>query len=279
MKRFQFVMGVFAGVAFVACSSVTTDTIDMATNAMLDMVGADSNVVNVDGSQTADSGQLADAGGDLGDRSIGADSSFIDIAKADAHETGVSCTPDTAFCGSGRVYQCTKSGLDAFQVQTCTGGTATNGVVCATDKCQPSTFLAPGACCRTEKPLAAYALSAPSLGNGDQFDWGSKGYQTNAYRTCDKIYWTVSNATAVCTPQSLSLTVGVNAAGVNAGQQYSVASNGFVMNLSSAGVACTSWTGTYSVSAAPTTTITLNATCAESGKGSMQVIGSLTFNE
>jgi len=262
--KLGFVAGVLVGVALVACGSGGKGiggAFDMATSELRDLFGVD-------------------GGGGLDGSPIGDAMSVIEMSSADAHETGIMCTPDVQFCEGNKLYSCTKSGMDALGGYDCTdpgqGGTATNPTLCAMDKCPPGTK---GACCRRQKPTCSYAVTQPLASSGDAWTNTTSGFYCSGSSGCTNKSWTWAKlATTTCGTDGASVFLNITTAAFPFGTTVTLPASGVSLSASNAGLACSTWTGTVQITDGATSTATVNATCSESGKSSLRVVGTFTTN-
>ena len=208
------------------------------------------------------------------------------IGNADATPGNpVSCTPAESFCDGNKVWTCTYSGKDAIGGVDCaTQGSATNPGICSTSGCPSGAK----ACCRRQMPPWKLNLSQPNL-VGEAYASGSDGISIGTGKVCNGsggfglsyAILTRTIATMTCPPASVQIFPSFDRKKLpNVGVNYPFPTDGMTLSATVGEVTCYSWTGTMRLdSDLPTWSVTINATCADAGKGSFKVIGTMSGNE
>lgn len=194
------------------------------------------------------------------------------------------CTPGISFCEDTKLWTCTKSGTDAALSSNCSGGTATNPLGCFTDGCPSGS----AACCRNSKATCRWNLTSPALAGTFYATSSGVGVYQSPSSYC--------SAPSECVPLS-DFTVALNPSGITACSVYEgisvrlkrpMKAPGEVITLPDARVSlgigsldatktCATWTGTVTWnSEVPSWGVTLNATCAETGKSGIQLVGTFS---
>ncbi len=191
------------------------------------------------------------------------------------------CTPGESFCEGARLWSCTKTGVDAVLASDCTGGSATNPNSCFNDGCAPGKT----ACCRPTKPLCRWSFTSPAT-SGDYYGYTqgqaycvppSDCAQDSAFNVTLN---TNPNATMCNAPEPHNLTLRIERPLGTPGQVISLPNARVTLgfsNVADSSKSCALWTGTLTWhSEVPSWSVTLNATCGESGKGHIQLAGTLS---
>lgn len=195
------------------------------------------------------------------------------------------CTPGEFFCEGTRLWACTRSGTDAVLNTKCAGGTTTNPTGCFTTACAPGD----AACCRTEKPTCQWTMSRPitSTGAGYENAYGGvvtpESYYCYAPSSCLATdTFTVQmgitgNESITCGAVFSMLVIRVTRPMTTPGQVFTLPNSRVSLSLyaDENGRACSNWTGTVTWhSEVPAWSVSVNATCSETGKSHIQLVGS-----
>ena len=197
----------------------------------------------------------------------------------------VSCTPAESFCDGNKVWTCTYSGKDAFVGVDCaTQGSATNPSNCATSGCPAGAK----ACCRPQLPIGKWNFSQPALvGETYSASAGLDGISLSTTKICVGrsgfgLYMaTLQRSAGACALASTLIHLRLERDKLpDVGVTYSFPTIGVYLVAVAGDVTCNNWTGTVRLdSDLPTWSVTINATCADAGKGSFKVIGTMSGNE
>lgn len=208
------------------------------------------------------------------------------IGRSDATPGNpVSCTPAESFCDGNKVWTCTYSGKDAFVGVDCaTQGSATNPGSCATSGCPAGAK----ACCRPQLPIGKWNFSQPALvGETYSASAGIDGISLSTTKICVGrsgfgLYMaTLQRSAGACALASTLIHLRLERDKLpDVGVTYSFPTIGVYLVAVAGDVTCNNWTGTLRLdSDLPTWSVTINATCADAGKGSFKVIGTMSGNE
>ena len=208
------------------------------------------------------------------------------IGRSDATPGNpVSCTPAESFCDGNKVWTCTYSGKDAFVGVDCaTQGSATNPGSCATSGCPAGAK----ACCRPQLPIGKWNFSQPALvGETYSASAGIDGISLSTTKICVGrsgfgLYMaTLQRSAGACALASTLIHLRLERDKLpDVGVTYSFPTIGVYLVAVAGDVTCNNWTGTVRLdSDLPTWSVTINATCADAGKGSFKVIGTMSGNE
>lgn len=207
------------------------------------------------------------------------------IGNADATPGNpVSCAPAESFCEGNKVWTCTYSGRDAIGGVDCAAqGSATNPSNCATTGCPSGSK----ACCRRTMPLWKWNFSQPALvGEAYVANYDQGSVYLSVSKTCNGgglglSMSSLARLQSSCPANITSITAGFDRKKLpNVGVNYSFPTDGMTLSATIGDATCFNWTGTMRLdSDLPTWSVTINATCADAGKGSFKVIGTMSGNE
>ncbi len=208
------------------------------------------------------------------------------IGNADATPGNpVSCTPAESFCDGAKLWTCTYTGKDATFATDCAAqGSATNPSTCATTGCPSSSK----ACCRRAMPLWKWNFSQPALVGEAyvaNYDPGSTYIPVSKACTGGSGFGftsaTLVRAPSTCPTTTIYIQPGFDRKKLpNVGVNYPFPTDGMGLSATVGDVGCYNWTGTMRLdSDLPNWSVTINATCADAGKGSFKVIGTMSGNE
>lgn len=208
------------------------------------------------------------------------------VESADATPgSPVSCTPAESFCSGNKVWTCTYTGKDATGALDCaTQGSATNPSSCSTSGCPSGAK----ACCRPQLPIGKWSFSQPAL-VGETYSASASvdGISLSTTKACVGrsgfgLYMaTLQRSSGACALASTLISLRLDRERLpDVGATYSFPTIGMYLIATAGDVTCNNWTGTMRLdSDLPTWSVTINATCADAGKGSFKVIGTMSGNE
>ncbi|WNG42490.1 collagen-like protein [Archangium violaceum] len=200
------------------------------------------------------------------------------------------CTPGASFCEGSKLWACTKTGTDAVLTSTCSSGSATNPAGCFTTECPPGT----AGCCRTSKPTCSWNLTTPAMSgssygtdvNGSTILPPTGGALCSVFPVCSG-----ADLTVMFYPIGLSTVCGTSNY-VHMVLQRSQIAPGERITLPSSRVSlsinnpqdltkkCYAWTGTVTWNSdVPSWSVTLDATCSETGKSSIKLVGTFSGDQ
>ncbi len=192
-------------------------------------------------------------------------------------DTPAMCTPGAFFCEENRLWACTKSGTDAAPEARCTGGSANNPIGCFTTNCVPGDE----ACCRPTKPVCEWSFTSPA-NSGAYYAGSPPGalFCTPPSGCTDDLTFTAylsRNTTLACSGAGLDyLFLNIDRTQASAGQTFTLPDERVQLTLNSARRthSCIRWTGSVTWNAdVPSWRVTFNATCGETGKGDIRLVG------
>lgn len=190
---------------------------------------------------------------------------------------GFACIPAEVFCVGSRLWTCTYSGKDATGGFDCAAqGTPTNPGVCGTG-CPNGEK----ACCRRSLPVGEWNFSRPELRGNTGI---SPSVSMQAYKTCgvvSGVYLTHTNVNT-CPASSFYIQLSLDRKKLpQVGVRYTFPTEGLGLLVSTVDrTVCSDWKGTVRIdSDLPQWGITIDAACAEVGKETLQVVGSIGGNE
>ncbi|WP_426751634.1 collagen-like protein [Myxococcus sp. Y35] len=197
------------------------------------------------------------------------------------------CAPGELFCEGANLWACTRSGTDAVLSTKCTGGSAVNPVGCYTTACAPGD----AACCRTEKPACQWNMTRPITTTGSVYGNGVGGSLRSGNYYCYGPTSCASNdvfnvqmgitggESVTCGAVFSTLVIRVTRPLTTPGQVFTLPNSRVSLYLyadNNAGE-CTSWTGSVTWhSEVPDWSVSVNATCSETGKSHIQVVGTFS---
>lgn len=205
------------------------------------------------------------------------------IGNADATPGNpVSCTPAESFCDGAKLWTCTYTGKDATGGFDCaTQGSATNPSSCSTSGCPSGAK----ACCRRQLPIGKWNFSQPAVA-GETHSIGSDGFGLSTGKTCTGSgfglnYALFQRVTVTCPSSYINILPRFDRKKLpNAGVNYPFPTDGMTLSATIGDESCYNWMGTMRFdSDLPNWSVTINATCADAGKGSFKVIGTMSGNE
>ncbi|REG37398.1 hypothetical protein ATI61_101382 [Archangium gephyra] len=179
------------------------------------------------------------------------------------------------FCDGERLSFCMRSGKDAISPEPCPTGSTNNPVSCHQDRCG----FGEAACCRTQKPTCRWNLSAPVV-SGESYQGGeSTGTGScSAPSSCGDfgVYMSLgSSSSDSCSPSSGGSNFNFRIERpITAGEVIPMTDPRVDMSYYKEGRSCFSWTGTITiVRDVPNWAVSMDVTCADTGKGDLQVKG------
>lgn len=186
------------------------------------------------------------------------------------------CAPGKPFCAGNTLWYCTKSGADAVLPSDCTGGTANNPTGCFPTGCPPGA----AGCCRPSKETCRWAFTSPSTSGGVySATTAPGGGYCAAPPSCAQdaftlvVYPTLGAVT--CPAKTTYISLQVTRPLPPLGQAVTLPDSRVSLSLSDSGTSCYSWTGTLTVTSdVPSWRVSVNATCSETGKSSIRLVGS-----
>lgn len=199
-----------------------------------------------------------------------------------ANDAGLLCTPAAMFCEGNRLWTCTRSGLDAIGGADCAAAGSTNNPrICATTGCLPPPY-SNGACCRPSKKLCAWSITAPEVLSGDQYDTNPLADQqcTVSGGACagDPLAVYFTRKVSVCPAVNYYVTLQLKRP-FTAAQAVTLPSTNVTLYLTHTDPTkgCTAWTGIVTpVSDVPSYSVSIDATCSETGKSAIRVTGTFS---
>jgi hypothetical protein len=168
-----------------------------------------------------------------------------------------------------------RSGKDAISPEPCSSGSTTNPVSCYQDHCDSDE----AACCRTQKPTCRWTLSAPAS-SGESYQGGESTGTGNcsAPPPCGdfSVYLSSSSGSSdSCSPSTGGGSFNFRIERpITAGEAIPMTDPRVNMSYSNEGRFCSSWTGSITiVRDVPDWAVSVDATCADTGKADIQVKG------
>jgi hypothetical protein len=137
-------------------------------------------------------------------------------------------------------------------------------------------------------PIGKWSFSQPALvGETYSASAGTDGLTVGTTKTClgsgafGLNYATLYRSSGACPPSVTLIYPSFDRKKLpNVGVNYPFPTDGLTLAAQVGDVTCNSWTGTMRLdSDLPTWSVTINATCADAGKGSFKVIGTMSGNE
>ncbi|WP_237726787.1 collagen-like protein [Corallococcus coralloides] len=188
------------------------------------------------------------------------------------------CTPATLFCEGNKMWSCTRSGTDAALYANCAGGSANNPTSCFSDNCAPGS----SACCRPAKATCRWNFSSP-VTSGTYFTYADGQNYCSLPTSCDG----VSNFQVVVVADVKSqqcgqgtfrdLNIIIKRPLTTPGAVIQLPDNRVSLSFSAPGNNCNSWTGTVRWdSDVPSYSVSVDATCSESGKSHIRFVGTVS---
>ncbi|WP_242589561.1 hypothetical protein [Corallococcus macrosporus] len=171
---------------------------------------------------------------------------------------------------------CTRSGTDAVSFGPCGGGSPTNPAGCHTTECPDGA----AACCRTQKATCQWSFTQPATSGINFGIYNPVQGSCYAPSACAQDLFTLQIVPGVVpgtcpTPPSSSLYLSVTRPLPTLGQAITLPNPKVQLSISGAGASCYSWTGSVTIHAdVPTWRVSVDATCSESGKGAIRLVGS-----
>lgn len=235
-----------------------------------------------------------------------------DAPLAASRGAATSCTTGDRFCDGTTIWRCTRSGLDAEREIDCAAQSRpANPGLCTTDA---SRCFATAPCCTSTLPQCVWSFFQPDATAGETFTSNASGtesclpgragrpaplpsgYQaasscpgsptlsyawTKAYDGCPRSYRSLSLAIDRVAVRLGTITLAAaGVPGVTLTLQRSVQQTSGGFYAAEAAGSCSSWTGTIAwISDLPSWRVTINATCAETGKETLKVIGTMSGDE
>lgn len=192
------------------------------------------------------------------------------------------CTPGEPFCEDNTVWACTKTGTDAILSQRCASGSPTNPTGCFTTGCS----INQGACCRPERPVFFWNFTTPAESGSLYLPGVITGvgefYGSAPSEPCpgstDNFYVSLTRyRVGACTEPSAfeNFSIQISRPLTTPDKVYTLPNSNIIMrHLGSA--SCSSWTGSVTWhSDTPNWKISINATCSETGKTGIRLVGTL----
>lgn len=182
------------------------------------------------------------------------------------------------FCEGNKLWSCTKTGSDAALIADCVGGSATNPYGCFSDNCAPGS----SSCCRQSKATCRWDFSSPAT-SGTYFSYVEGKDACVPPSSCAEFgtfqVTLVSDSSARQCGQSTfsQLNIAIKRPLATPGAAIQLPDSRVSLSFIGTGTTCGSWTGTVTWNSdVPSYNVSVDATCSESGKGTIRFVGSVS---
>jgi hypothetical protein len=199
-----------------------------------------------------------------------------------AGESPQVCTPGESFCEGTKLWACTRSGTDAVLTRGCSGGTATNSIGCYATQCLGGAT----ACCRGEKASCRWNFTHPATSKEVFLSTTTLAMAGEGHCQVPSACGTNGDFSTFFMVMADGSTCGAAFSSVSFGIRRPIPAPNYVYTLPDARVwslalsapdaanGCSKWTGTLTWNSdAPSWKLSVDATCSETGKGHIKLVG------